>query len=164
VPTGTAQFPQLPSRAHRRPIFGHGRLVSAAMTLIVLLILGAGIYSYLDTQVRSVSIASVNIDNYGPCGSGLDLGITLEFEKPAYVTVTGGSLSLTAEGRTIGSGSIDPSDSSQASVRLCTDLTGIPSPAVDDMSAGRYDYQIDGVVEASAVIVSASVPFTYPTP
>ena len=42
VPTGTAQFPQLPSRAHRRPIFGHGRLVSAAMTLIVLLILGAG--------------------------------------------------------------------------------------------------------------------------
>jgi hypothetical protein len=134
------------------------------MTLIVLLILGAGIYSYLDTQVRSVSIASVNIDNYGPCGSGLDLGITLEFEKPAYVTVTGGSLSLTAEGRTIGSGSIDPSDSSQASVRLCTDLTGIPSPAVDDMSAGRYDYQIDGVVEASAVIVSASVPFTYPTP
>jgi len=138
--------------------------VSAALTLIVLLVLGAGIYSYLDTQVRSVSIASVSIANYGDCGSGLNLDITLEFEKPVYVAITGGSLSITAEGHTIGSGSIDPSGSSQASARLCTDLTEMPSSVVDAMSAGQYDYQIDGVVEASAVIVSAWVPFTYPTP
>jgi len=141
-------------------MFGHGRLVSAAMTLIVLLILGAGVYSYLDAQVRNVSIASVNIDSYGPCGSGLGLDITLEFDKPAYVTVTGGSFNLTVNGYTIGSGSLDFPISNQASGRL-RDLTGLPSPVADAICAGQYDYRIDGVLEASAVIISASVPFTY---
>jgi hypothetical protein len=140
---------------------GHGELVSTVMTLIVLLILGAGVYSYLSTQASSVSITNVYITDYPLCNSGSGLNVTLLFEKPTFVEITGGSLSLQVNGYTVGNSTLYRTLSNQASATICMDLSGLDQPTEEALENGQFYYQVDCVVETSAFVVSQSVPLTF---
>jgi hypothetical protein len=86
--------------------------------------------------------------------------MTIVFQKPAFVVVTGGSFRLVLNGYTIGSGLIDWTLTNTATATLCLDFSGLPQVVVDAIEARQFDYQIEGVIETSAfLVISASVSF-----